>query len=192
MKAQKLPSLTIAEYIAQEQESGIKYEYHHGKIFALAGGSIHHGLLCGNVYSEIRSELKKNKSNCKPFTSEIKLNIKEKNSFVYPDTMVICGDIETAAEDKNSVVNPILVVEVLSKSTANYDRGDKFFIYNKISTLQEYVLIEQDKVQVDVFYKKPSSDLWRISRYEGLHSKIKFQSIGIVIKMSELYFDINV
>ena len=192
MKAQKIPKLTVAEYITQEQESDTKYEYYNGEIFALAGGSINHGLLCGNIYSEIRSELRKKQSPCKPLTSEIKLNIKEKNSYVYPDTMVICGEMKTSENDANSVSNPILIVEVLSKSTANYDRGDKFFLYKQISSLQEYVLIEQDKAQVDVFYKKPESDLWRISRYEGLNTKVKFQSIKIEIEMSELYFDINV
>ena len=191
MKAKKLPKLTLTEYIAQEQESDTKYEYHDGKIFALAGGSINHGLLCGNIYSEIRSELKKKKSKCKSFTSEIKLNIKDQNSYVYPDTMVVCGDIERSEQDEHSVVNPILIVEVLSKSTANYDRGDKFFLYKQILTLQEYVLIEQDKAQVDVFFKKPGSDLWRITRFEGLKTKIIFQSIDIEIDMSELYFDVE-
>lgn len=192
MKAQKLPNITVAEYIAQEQATGTKYEYHNGKIFALAGGSINHGLLCGNIYSELRNELKRKKSNCKPLTSEIKLNIEDQNIYVYPDTMVVCGGIEKSVKEENSVVNPILIVEVLSKSTANYDRGDKFFLYKQISTLQEYVLIEQDKAQVDVFYKKPGSDLWRISRFEGLETAIKFQSIDVEIKMSELYFEVEI
>ncbi len=192
MKAKKISNITVAEYIAQEQESGTKYEYHNGKIFALAGGSINHGLLCGNIYSELKNELKKKQSKCKPLTSEIKLNIKDQNSYVYPDTMVICGGIERSAHDEQSVVNPILIVEVLSKSTANYDRGDKFFLYKKIPTLQEYVLIEQDKAQVDVFYKKLGSDLWRISRFEGLKTTITFQSIDVDMKMSELYFEVEI
>jgi len=191
MKAQKVPKLTVDEYLAQEQETDTKYEFHNGKIFALAGGSIHHGLLCGNIYAEIRSALKNKKSPCKPFTSKVKLNIEKKNSFVYPDAMVIYGEIDTSKEDENAVSNPILIVEVLSPSTANYDRGDKFFLYKQVSTLQEYVIIEQHKAQVDVFYKQPESDLWKISRYEGLTTKVKFQSIKVEIKMSELYFDIN-
>lgn len=191
MKAQKESKITVSEYLAIEQESDKRYEYHNGEIFALAGGSINHGLLCGNIYAEIRNGLKKKKSDCKPYMSDIKLHIEEQKTFVYPDTMVVCGDLETSPENENSILNPILVVEVLSKSTANYDRGDKFFLYKKIATLQEYVLIEQDKAQVDIFYKKTGSDLWKISRYEGLDTKIKFQSINLEIKMSELYFDID-
>jgi len=106
--------------------------------------------------------------------------------------MVVCGGIEKSAQDENSVVNPILIVEVLSKTTAHYDRGDKFFLYKQISTLQEYVLIEQDKAQVDVFYKKPGSDLWRISRFEGLKTLIRFQSIDVEIEMGELYFEVEI
>ncbi|MGB1205389.1 MAG: Uma2 family endonuclease [Chitinophagales bacterium] len=191
MKAHKIPLLSVPEYIIQEQENHTKYEYHNGKIFALAGGTLHHGLLCGNIYAELRSHLKTKKSECKPFTSEIKLRIKTRNSFVYPDAMMICGKIETSQQDKNAVTNPILVVEVLSKSTANYDRGDKFFLYRQIPSLREYVLISQDKPQVDVFYKKQNTDLWQITRFEGLENAILLQSLNLKIAMSDLYFDIN-
>lgn len=191
MKAHKLPKLSIEEYLTQEKESGIKYEYHDGQIFALAGGSINHGLLCGNIYAELRNKLKESKANCKPVTSEIKLNIKSENSFVYPDTMVICGNLQKSEEDKNAVTNPILVVEVLSQSTANYDRGDKFHLYRQLDSLQEYVLIEQDKPLVELYYKKTGTDLWRIRRVEGLQSKIVFQSVNIEIAMQDLYYDID-
>jgi Uma2 family endonuclease len=186
------PNLTVAEYIQHEIDTNQKYEYHDGKIYALAGGSINHGLLCGNIYAEIRNELKKKKSNCKAFTSEVKLNIKAKNNFVYPDTMVVCGDMETSENDKNAVSNPILVVEVLSKSTAEYDRGDKFYFYRQIPTLQEYVLIDQSRYVVEVFYKKENHDLWSILRYKGLEAIIQLQSIGLDISMKELYFDIEI
>jgi len=187
----KMPLLSVSEYIIQEQENHTKYEYHDGQIFALAGGSLNHGMLCGNIYAELRSRLKAKKSDCKPFTSEIKLRIKARNSFVYPDAMVICGEIETSEQDKNSVTNPSLVVEVLSKSTANYDRGDKFFLYRQIPSLQEYVLISQNQPQVDVFYKQPNTDLWQITRFEGLESTIILQSVLLQIAMSDLYFDIH-
>ena len=192
MKAHKLPKLTIEEYIQHESESESKYEFHNGEIFALAGGTINHGLLCANVYTEIRTVLRTKKSNCKPLSSEIKLHVKNSktNSFLYPDTMVVCGDLETSDTYKEAVKNPILIVEVLSKSTANYDRGDKFHIYRQIPALQEYVLIEQDKYIVDVHYKTPKSDLWKITRIEGIDSVIQFQSIDVTISMKDLFFDV--
>lgn len=186
-----MPKLSISEYIAQEKENNEKYEYHDGEIFAMAGGTYHHGLLCGNIYSELRRGIRKKGNNCKALSSEIKLNIKSRNSYVYPDAMVICNEVQKSAEDKHSVSNPTLIAEVLSKSTASYDRGDKFHLYRQIASLKEYVLIEQEKAVVEVYYKKEESDLWKITRYEGLDKTIFFESISIDIKMSDLYFDIE-
>ncbi|MEL6866017.1 MAG: Uma2 family endonuclease [Bacteroidota bacterium] len=190
MKAYQLPKLSVKEYIHQERESGTKYEYHNGEIFALAGGIFNHGKLCGNIYSELRSHIKHQSKNCSAFTGEIKLHIQQRNAYVYPNAMVICGAVETAAEDKNAVTNPIVIVEVLSKSTADYDRGDKFHFYRQIPSLREYVLIEQDKAVVDVYFKQEGTDLWRISRFEGLEQRMVLNALGIQISMRELYYDI--
>ncbi len=192
MKAHKLPRLTFEEYVQHEVESNTKYEYHDGEIFALAGGTLNHGKICGNVFAEMRNQLKKNKSNCFPLNSEVKLFIEISNSYVYPDSMVVCGEEEGTVEDKNAVTNPILIVEVLSKSTAAYDRGDKFYLYRKIPSFREYVLIEQDKYIVDIQYKHENSDLWSLTRYEGVGKKVKLQSLGIEISMQELYERVNV
>lgn len=192
MKAHKLSGLTVEEYIQHEIETGQKYEYHDGSIYALAGGSIEHALLIGNVYSELRSGLKKKGSNCKPITNDAKLHIVKENKFVYPDTMVICGEFNRSSESNDAITNPVLIVEVLSKSTTEYDRGDKFYFYRQIPTLQEYVLVEQSRYVVEVFYKKGKNDLWRISRYDGLNQIINLQSIDIQISMQELYFDIDI
>lgn len=192
MKAHKLSRLTVDEYIRHENETGQRHEYHDGMIYALAGGSLEHALLIGNVYSELRNGLKKKGSNCKPITNDAKLYIEKENKYVYPDTMVVCGAFEKSRESKDAVTNPILIVEVLSKSTSEYDRGDKFYFYRQIPSLQEYVLIEQNRYVVEVYYKKERNDLWRISRYEGLDEMISIQSLNIEIEMKELYFDINI
>ncbi len=180
-------SVSIKEYLKQEREANAKYEYHDGKVYALAGGTLNHGLICGNVYSEIKNQLKIKGSNCTPLTSEIRLHIENKKSYVYPDSMVICGDIEKSEEEKNSITNPILIVEVLSKSTAEYDRGDKFYFYRQIPSFREYVLIEQDRYVVDVHFKEEQSDMWRIIRYEGIDKSVKLQSLDIEISMEEIY-----
>ena len=161
MKSQRLPKLSVEEYIEQETQESIKYEYHNGRIYALAGGTLNHGLISGNAHLEIGIQLKNKGNNCLPFNSDVKLFIESTNSYVYPDSMVICGEIEESNENKDSVVNPILIVEVLSKSTADYDRGDKFYLYRQIPSFREYVLIEQKKHVVDVHYKHEKSDLWR-------------------------------
>ena len=192
MKAHRIPKLTVEEYIQYEIETGQRYEYHNGEIFALAGGTLKHALLIGNIYSELRSGLKKNKSNCKAITNDAKLFIDKENKYVYPDSMVICGEIEKSDKSKDAVTNPILLVEVLSKSTIEYDKGDKFYFYRQIPSLQEYVLIEQNRYVVEVYYKKDRNGLWRISRYEGLDQIVNLQSINLEISMKELFFDIKI
>jgi Uma2 family endonuclease len=184
--------LKVEEYIQHEIETGQRYEYHDGLIYALAGGSLEHALLVGNIYSELRNGLRSQQSNCKPITSEAKLFIKSENKYLYPDSMVICGEVERPEANKDAVANPVLIVEVLSKSTAEYDRGDKFHFYRQIPTLSEYVLIDQSRYVVEVYYKQSGNNLWRISRYEGLDQMIKFQSLALEISMKELYFDIEI
>jgi len=188
----KVPIISLKDYLDLEIASNTKYEFHDGKVYALAGGTINHGRLCGNIYSEIRQGLKGKQSDCEAFTSEIKLHIHKKNTYVYPDTMVVCGDVDTANEDSNSVTNPMLIVEVLSKSTSDYDRGEKFHLYRQIPSLQEYVLIEQDKKIVEVYYKKKGSDLWSITRYETQDKVLILNSINIEISINDLYNNINI
>ncbi|MEM1320416.1 MAG: Uma2 family endonuclease [Bacteroidota bacterium] len=191
MKAYKAPKMTVAQYIDQEIKNDTKYEYHNGDLYALAGGTINHGVLCSNIFSELVLGLRGKGSDCKPFTSEIKLHIVSKNIFVYPDAMVVCEELQPSPDDKNAIVNPRVIVEVLSKSTSDYDRGDKFFFYKQIPTLQEYILIEQEKAVVDLYFKAPGADLWKISRYEGLESTILLESLQIEISMSDLYRDVK-
>ena len=187
MKIHKTPNLSVEEYLRQEIETDTKYEYHNGKIYALAGGTLNHARISGNIYSDIEVELEKQNSNCLPFNSDAKLHIEKINSYVYPDCMVICGEIEKSPDNENSVVNPILIIEVLSKSTASYDRGDKFYFYRQIPSFREYVLIEQDKYVVDAHFKGEGSDFWKITRYEGLDKIVELQSIGVNLSMERLY-----
>lgn len=191
MDARKLDHISLKEYQSIEIQNQTRYEFHNGSIHAMAGGTIAHGLLCGNIFAELRSTLKDNNSNCTALSSEIKLHIEAVNSFVYPDAMVICAELKASETDKNAVTNPILIVEVLSKSTANYDRGDKFYKYRQIPTLREYVLIEQEKAVVEVYSRQATSDLWRIMRVEGLAKKVVLTSIGVDIELGALYEGVN-
>ncbi len=191
MKAHRLPKMSVEEYIQHEIETKQRHEYHQGNIYALAGGSLEHALLIGNIYAEMREGLKKRGADCKSITNDAKLHIESESRYVYPDSMVICGDVQKSSEYPEAVTNPILVVEVLSESTSEYDRGDKFYFYRQVPTLQEYVLIAQDRYLVETFYKSPEQDLWQISRFEGIDQQILLQSIGLEIHMKDLYFDIG-
>jgi Uma2 family endonuclease len=190
MGVKKTNYSSISQYLEVEYDSSIKHEYEGGKILAMTGGSINHGILCGNAYNELRSGLKKGQGNCNALGSEIRIHIKAADSIVYPDAMVICGKIEASSEDADAVTNPIIIVEVLSKSTESYDRGDKFYKYRQLDTLKEYILVAQDKPVVETFYKR-ESNVWEIARFIGLDTMIELKSLDITISMKELYVNID-
>ena len=181
---------SIKSYVEYEYSTEPKHEYERGEILMMSGGTINHGILCGNAYNELRSEIGKDTKNCTVIGSEVRIHIEKAESIVYPDAMVICGDIEVSEEDKDAVINPILVVEVLSKSTESYDRGDKFYKYRQLVSLKEYILIDQAKAVVETFYKR-ENNIWEISRIAGLDQLIEIKSIGVNLKMEELYSGIN-
>lgn len=185
MQATKLQKLTIEEYLEIEQSSDTKYEYHDGYIYAMAGGSVNHSRIGGNIYGEIRNKLIEKNAPCEIFNSDLKLHIQKENRYVYPDAMVICGDLQASEDYKEAITNPILIVEVLSKSTADYDRGDKFFFYQQIKSLQEYVLIEQDKMQIDIYSRRKNR--WKISRITKKDGSLHLSSLDITIDLDEIY-----
>ena len=189
--------LTFEEYIEIEEHNNQKYEYHNGYIVAMAGGTIDHAVICTNVQSKIWAILGDKNGNCQVINSEAKLAIQSKNKYVYPDCMVICGNVERDAKNKETVTNPMVIIEVLSKSTASSERGDKFFDYKKIKSLQQYILIEQEKPQVDVYTRNKvggeneENMLWKIDRIEGLSSFIDLTSIDLKISLQSVYKNVE-
>jgi len=188
MEAKKLAPASLDEYLEIEKESQTKYEFHDGTIFAMAGNTLQHGLICDNIFGELRAALRARQETCRAITSEIKLYIESKNSFVYPDAMVVCGEIQSAQNNPHAIINPVVIVEVLSQTTSSYDRGDKFYLYRQIESLQEYVLIEQEKPQIEIYQR--AADLWRISHIEGLDQKIPLNSLNIILNLNDIYQDV--
>lgn len=186
MAIEKLAGHTIADYLAQEASSEARHEYERGQILVMSGGTINHGLIGGKIYRMLADRLEKSDKNCTAINSDVKVRIEAVDSFVYPDTMVVCGALETAEVDPDSIVNPILVVEVLSKSTAGYDRGDKFFKYRQLPSLREYILIDQYQPIVESFFKKEEG-IWEIARVAGLDQSFPIKSLGFSIALADLY-----
>lgn len=190
MAVRKTSGLSIAEYLAFEARSETKHEYERGQILAMSGGTINHGLIGGKVYRTLAELLERVKKGCTAFNSDVKVYIQSVDSFVYSDTMVVCGPLETADVDPDSITNPILVVEVLSKSTAGYDRGDKFFKYRQLPSLREYVLIDQYQPVVESFFKREAG-VWEISRAEGLDQTFPIKSLDLSLTLADLYADVT-
>ncbi len=187
MTAQRIKKLTVEEYVKLERTTDTKYEYHNGEVFAMAGGTFNHSVLCGNIHVQLTNQIKAVNKNCYTFNSEMKLNLDDYNSYVYPDAMVVCGDFKQPVDFEDAITNPILIVEVLSDSTESYDRGEKFQKYQSIQSFSEYVLIAQNQPKVEVFYRAENTNNWQINYYEGLDNIVHLQSLQIDIDMKALY-----
>ncbi|MCP4404529.1 MAG: Uma2 family endonuclease, partial [bacterium] len=157
------------EYLEIEERAEYKSEYYNGEIFAMAGGSRNHSVICLNVNWGIREAI--STKDCVGFESNMKLDIPKIRSFVYPDAMVVCGEIEFSEEREDCIKNPLLIVEVLSPSTEAFDRGRKFAYYRSIESLREYVMISQTEASVESFYKQ-NEKVWRYTVARGLDDRI--------------------
>jgi len=178
---------TRQEYLNLEEQNSYKSEFYNGEIYAMSGGTRNHNLISTNLIREIGVQLKG--SRCKTFSSDLKIHIAAANSFVYPDVFVVCGE-EAYYEDRPlAVTNPILIVEVLSESTANWDRSGKFRLYEQLDSLEEYMIVEQNLPQIDVF-RRNAEGLWVLEHYDGLEASIELKSVGVQLPAHEIYSNI--
>lgn len=178
--AKKRGSLTAQEYLKGELESDVKHELIDGQVYAMAGASANHERISGNIYSEIRGQLRE--SPCEPFGSDMKVKVGD--DFYYPDVIVDCSFDESQPYFTQT---PVMIVEVISKSTRKMDEQHKRLKYINMPSLLEYVLIEQDFVDVEVFRK---SDNWNPTHY-FLGDEVTFESINVTIPVEEIYYRVN-
>lgn len=180
--AEKL-KVTYAEYLAQEEASETKHEYLDGQIYDMAGGTPDHALLCLNVGGELRAQLRDRP--CRAYSADLRVRIQATDLTTYPDVSVVCGKLQVAPEDKNAIVNPIVLVEVLSPSTEGYDRGQKFAHYRRISTLREYVLVAHEAKRIEIF-RRDDQGAWALHEVRDTGS-IDLTSIGCSLSIEEVY-----
>ncbi|MBW4552615.1 MAG: Uma2 family endonuclease [Aphanocapsa sp. GSE-SYN-MK-11-07L] len=152
--------MTPAEYLAWEAEQPLKHEYIEGEVYAMTGGTLPHNDIALNLYSLVRSQIRG--KGCRANVADAKVRVSPAGPYFYPDLVVSCDDRDRRATD--AISYPKLIVEVLSPGTAAFDRGDKFRFYRRISTLQEYVLIDAEKVGIDC-YRKTSTGKWELTAY---------------------------
>jgi Uma2 family endonuclease len=186
MAEKKLNIHTIQEYLLLEEQSEIKNEFDHGEIVAMSGGTLNHGIIGNNINTELSNAVREKELECVTINGDVRVFIEKADSFVYPDGMVVCGEIETFEKDEHSVINPLLIIEVLSKSTGSYDRGDKFHKYCSLPSFREYVLIDQYKPVIDVLYREDAS-YWKMVTTIGLDKSIYLNTLDCYIKMSDIY-----
>ncbi len=175
------PKISVLDYLEGEKISQIKHEYIDGEIYAMAGTSKSHNRIIGNLLEQLRKHLRG--SDCEPFFVDIKVRVEKMNRFYYPDVVVVCGKDD---EDDYYAVKPKLIVEVLSPRTSLTDRREKMFAYKEIESLDEYVLIEQDRMYAEIYRRRKSGDLWDWIEFET-GEEIEFASIDFKMPMTEVY-----
>jgi Uma2 family endonuclease len=179
---------TPDEYLALEVESEVRHEYRNGEILVMAGGLPTHNEIAGDLLFLFKAALKQKPYSV--FVCDQRLLIPGGSLYTYPDVMVVPRPVELQAGRKDTITNPILIAEVLSDSTKDYDRGDKFISYRSIPTFQEYLLISQDAPHVE-HHVKQNEKQWLFTEYDGLEETVKLSSIGVEIALVDLYENIN-
>jgi Uma2 family endonuclease len=171
------------EYLDRERVSGHKSEYFQGEIFAMAGGSPAHNRITANLIREIDSRLLGGP--CITYTSDQRVKVTATELYTYPDVVVVCGEPQFEAGGLDTLLNPTLLVEVLSPSTEAYDRGAKFGHFRRLPTLQEYVLVSQDRARVERYQRH--GERWELTAFDGLDAALLLTTVPGEIPLSRLY-----
>lgn len=176
--------ITVEEYLAMERASESKHEFYDGDIFDMTGGTPAHSLIATNFASEARAALKDRP--CVVYNSDLRVKVKPTGLYTYPDVTIVCGQQQFDDEQRDTLINPTVIVEVLSKSTAIYDRGPKSKHYRKIPSLQALILVEQDSPVVEV-YRRQSEGNWLLTEATELSESVAIEPLGISIPLNEIY-----
>ncbi|MEO6282547.1 MAG: Uma2 family endonuclease [Dyadobacter sp.] len=185
MTAQTIKMYSEKEYLELEREAEYKSEFYRGEIFAMAGASPNHNRIKENLSIEIGGFLKG--KSCQSFSSDMRLHIPQNGLYTYPDLLIVCGRLEFSDNDEDTLVNPSAIIEVLSKTTSAYDRGDKFHLYRTIPTLTEYILVDSLSISVEVWRKNESGIWYLASETENIEEQITLSNFDLRLKLSDIY-----
>ncbi|WP_293342283.1 Uma2 family endonuclease [Microcoleus sp. CAWBG58] len=175
---------TADEYRQLEEAAEFRNEYRDGEIVKMTGGTINHSQIIGNIYAFLKSALRG--KNARPFMIDLRLWIPRYRRGTYPDVMVVEGELVCTEGRKDEILNPVLIVEVLSKSTKDFDKDDKFRLYRSIPEFREYVLVNQSEFLVTQYIKNESND-WLFREYEGESAIVSFAALEVQMSMSDIY-----
>lgn len=172
--------ISVADYLEGEKISSIKYEYICGEVYAMAGTTLCHNIIAGEIFARLLAKLAS--SECQPFMSDVKVRANAE-TFYYPDVMVSCEEIK-----QNSLIceKPILIVEVISPSTRTIDRREKLFHYQQMPSVQEYVIVDQHKKNVEVHRRQPNGS-WITYYFDEDDEAVEFASVELTLPLTEIY-----
>lgn len=176
--------ISIEEYLLMEEDSEIKHEYYRGEVFAMAGGTIAHNRIVRNVLTSLDNFL--NGKDCEVFPSDLKIHIEANTLFTYPDISIVCEKLERWNDRNDTITNPTVIIEVLSKKTRNYDRGEKFKLYRRLPSLKEYILVSSMEISVERFTKQETG-VWNFREITNPDELVSIETIGFSIPIKEFY-----
>ena len=185
MSGEAVKKLSAEEYLEIERRSEFKSEFWIGEMFAMAGASKAHNTILANVIMHVGPQLKGRPCNIYP--SDMRVRIPRSPSYKYPDVTILCGKSQFEDTHKDTLLNPTVIIEVLSPSTEAYDRGTKFQEYRKIESLQEYILISQDKIWIEHYVRQEASPFWTFSDAGELDASLELTSVGCTLSLAEVY-----
>jgi len=186
MATQSPPYVTPEQYLEFDRQAEYKHEYHYGEIVAMPGGSLQHNLIAANTIREFRIRLLKGP--CRVLTSEMRIAVDTKSGYVYPDITVYCGAPQYSDEIRDTIVNPKLVVEVLSPCTRRYDLGAKVGFYLRLATLSDFLFIEEDRISLEHWYRGNEGGWKNIVLEDGI---LEIASLDLKIPISDIYLGVE-
>ena len=179
------PQMTEEDYLIFEHDSDIKYEFANGKVYAMAGASWNHTVIVSNMNTRLNVKLEN--SSCLSVTSDMKVRVISEKAYRFPDVIVVCGEPQFKDDDVDILTNPTVLAEVMSPSTALVDRNEKLYEYFRIPTLQEYLIISQDRVRVERFLRDADNDEWRYTERISLDQTLDLPSLNCTLSLREIY-----
>jgi Uma2 family endonuclease len=183
MSAQSQPSLTPEQYLELERAGEFRREYYNGRMYLMSGGTHPHAIIIGNFSRELGNALKKRP--CTVTTSDMRVRVSPGGLYTYPD-VVVCGEPKFIDGRRDTILNPILLIEVLSPATEAYDRGFKFAQYRTLESLQEYALVSQTEPRVETYRRQPSGD-WLLSEAVGMEAVCRLASVDCAVALTDVY-----
>ena len=189
MSAVLKPQLTEAEYLTFERASEMRHEFHGGDIFAMSGATESHNLVSGNLFTELNVRLRGER--CRPYTHDMRVKAAESKTYMYPDIVVACPPIEFLDDKRDTLLNPQVVIEVLSPSTEDYDRGRKFDRYRECPSLQQYVLVSQDARRAVSYIRQSDGVAWLMRLLDNGSDTLDFPSLGSSVPLADIYRDVE-
>ena len=187
--APKYNFVTQEAYLAMERASLEKHEYFKGEVFAMSGATPQHNDIAYNINRVVAPFL--HGKGCKLYGSDFRVHIPENTLYTYPDFTIVCGKTETTEIYTDNLTNPGVIIEILSKSTKDYDRGSKFMLYRSIKTLKEYITIDSLSVSVEI-YTRQDENKWILSEFKQLTDSFIISTIGLTLQLKDVYEDVNI